>query len=225
MANKGAQHPKPLRETVYDEIKLKILQGKIPPKTRLMEVPLAEQMGVSRTPVREAIRKLEEEQLVTIEPQHGAYASDISKQDILDVLEVRLDVESLAARLAAERITKEKLDRLTKLADIYQDYIDEGDMDAMIEYDTRFHSLIAEATGNKLLIKITENIQEKVIRFRYVYYDDFRRAQKQPHEHREIISALATGDPEKAAECMATHIRLLQTEVKKEDFKCKTHLK
>ena len=104
----NAQSSKPLRETVYEEIKIKILQGKIPPKTRLMEVALAQKMGVSRTPVREAIRKLEEEGLVTIEPQHGAYASDISKKDIMDVLEVRLDVERLAAKLAAQRITEKE---------------------------------------------------------------------------------------------------------------------
>lgn len=219
----NAQASKPLRETVYEEIKIKILQGKIPPKTRLMEVALAEKMGVSRTPVREAIRKLEEEGLVTIEPQHGAYASDISKKDIMDVLEVRLDVERLAAKLAAQRITEEALNNLRKLADAYQGCINDGDTDAMIEYDTLFHHLIAEATKNKLLIRITDNIQEKVMRFRYVYYDDFRRAQQQPGEHREIISALATRDPEKAADCMASHIKLLQAEVKKEDFKCRTH--
>ena len=150
----NAQSSKPLRETVYEEIKIKILQGKIFPKTRLMEVALAQKMGVSRTPVREAIRKFEEEGLVTIEPQHGAYTSDISKKDIMDVLEVRLDVERLAAKLAAQRITEEALNNLRNLADAYQGCINDGDTDAMIEYDTLFHHLIAEATKNKLLIRI-----------------------------------------------------------------------
>lgn len=97
MLNFDLQNHRPLREIVYEQLKMQILTGKIVPGTRMMEVELADEMGVSRTPVREAIRKLEKEGLVTIEPRRGAYASDISVKDMVDTLEVREDLEALAA--------------------------------------------------------------------------------------------------------------------------------
>lgn len=103
MLNLDLQNHRPLREIVYEELKRQILVGEIPPGTRMMEVELADEMGVSRTPIREAIRKLEKEGLVTIEPRRGAYASDISIKDMLDVLEVRQDLEGMAAALAGAK--------------------------------------------------------------------------------------------------------------------------
>ena len=108
MLNLDLQNHRPLREIVYEELKRQILVGEIAPGTRMMEVELAEEMGVSRTPIREAIRKLEKEGLVTIEPRRGAYASEISVKDMVDVLEVRQDLEGMAAALAAERSRKKK---------------------------------------------------------------------------------------------------------------------
>ena len=95
----------PLRDVVFNTLRQAILKGELAPGERLMEIQLAEKLGVSRTPIREAIRKLEKEGLVTIEPRKGAYASDISIKDMVDVLEVRQYLESLAAGMAAVRIT------------------------------------------------------------------------------------------------------------------------
>ena len=102
------QIQKPLRELVYLELKHKILTGEIQARTRLMEIDLAERMNVSRTPIREAIRELATDGLVVIEPRRGAYVSDISIQNMLDIFEVREDLEGLAAGLAAQRITEEE---------------------------------------------------------------------------------------------------------------------
>ena len=107
MINFDLQNHRPLREIVYEELKREILVGEIAPGTRMMEIELADEMGVSRTPVREAIRKLEKEGLVTIEPRKGAYASDVSIKDMVDVLEVREDLEAMAAALAAQTVTEE----------------------------------------------------------------------------------------------------------------------
>ena len=109
MINFSLQNHRPLREIVYEELKRQIMVGEIAPGTRMMEVELADEMGVSRTPVREAIRKLEKEGLVTIEPRRGAYASDISAKEMVDVLEVRQDLEGMAAGLAAQKITEAAL--------------------------------------------------------------------------------------------------------------------
>ena len=104
MLNFDIQNHRPLREIVYEELKMQILTGKIIPGTRMMEVELADDMGVSRTPIREAIRQLEKEGLVTIEPRRGAYASQISVKDMVDILEVRQNLEGLAAFFAAQGI-------------------------------------------------------------------------------------------------------------------------
>ena len=112
MLNFDLQNHRPLREIVYEELKRQIMIGEIPPGTRMMEVELADDMGVSRTPIREAIRKLEKEGLVSIEPRRGAYASDVSIKDMVDVLEVREFLEGMAAGLAAKKITEEEVERI-----------------------------------------------------------------------------------------------------------------
>ena len=119
MLNFDIQNHRPLREIVYEELKMQILTGKIVPGTRLMEVELAADMGVSRTPIREAIRKLEKEGLVTIEPRRGAYASQISVKDMVDILEVRQDMEGLAAYFASSRMTEEQMADLKRTSDSY----------------------------------------------------------------------------------------------------------
>ena len=122
MLNLDLQNHRPLREIVYEELKRQILVGEIAPGTRMMEVELAEEMGVSRTPIREAIRKLEKEGLVTIEPRRGAYASEISVKDMVDVLEVRQDLEGMAAALAAEKVTEEEKQAFIKVNSDYEDF-------------------------------------------------------------------------------------------------------
>ena len=133
--NFDLENHRPLREIVYEELKRRIMTGKITPHTRMMEVDLAEDMGVSRTPVREAIRKLEKEGLVTIEPRKGAYASDISTEDMVNVLTVREELEALAAGIAASRITGEQISRMEHLTDLYAQAIEANDTAAIIDYD------------------------------------------------------------------------------------------
>ena len=178
MLNFDIQNHKPLREMVYEELKIQILTGAIVPGTRMMEVDLAEEMGVSRTPIREAIRKLEKEGLVTIEPRRGAYASMISTQDMVEILEVRQDLEGLAAYFAATRMTPVEMEELREVADHYNEAVAE--------------------------------LQELVLRFRYIYYDNFKRAENMPEEHREIIEAIASGDETRARQAADVHIDRLK---------------
>lgn len=210
MLNFDIQNHKPLREMVYEELKLQILTGGIVPGTRMMEVELAEEMGVSRTPIREAIRKLEKEGLVTIEPRRGAYASRISTEDMVEILEVRQDLEGLAAFFAATRMSKENLEELKSIAEKYNKAVEEGNMQDMIRYDTMFHRKIVDSCNNKILVHMVEQLQEMVLRFRYIYYDNFRRAEHMPAEHRAILEAIADGDEEKAREAADVHIYRLK---------------
>ena len=216
MLNFDIQNHKPLREMVYEELKMQILKGSIIPGTRMMEVELAEEMGVSRTPIREAIRKLEKEGLVTIEPRRGAYASMISTDDMVEILEVRQDLEGLAAYFAANRMTDGQMEELRQVSDNYNDAVKRGNMEDMIKYDTRFHHIIVESCHNKILVQMIEQLQELVLRFRYIYYDNFRRAEKMPEEHKAIIGAIAEGNEDKARAAADIHIERLKELVVKE---------
>ena len=168
-------------------------------------------MGVSRTPVREAIRKLEKEGLVTIEPRRGAYASDISVRDMVDTLEVREDLESLDAYLAAQRMSEEQVDELSKITEGYSNAIQNCDTENMIHYDEMFHKCIVAGSGNKTLIQISETVQELALRFRYLYYDDYSRYGSMPMEHNHIVDAIRQGDADAAKEAASNHVKRLKT--------------
>jgi DNA-binding GntR family transcriptional regulator len=210
MLNFDIQNHRPLREIVYEELKMQILTGKIIPGTRMMEVELAEDMGVSRTPIREAIRKLEKEGLVTIEPRKGAYASQISTDDMVEILEVRQNMEGLAAFFAASRMKPEQLRVLREVEEAYNKAVEDGNTAEMIRYDSKFHKLIVESSNNKILIKMVEQLQETVLRFRYLYYDDFKRAEKMPEEHQMIVDAIANKNSEAARNAADFHIDRLK---------------
>ena len=194
MINFTLQNHKPLREIVYEELKRQIMVGEIAPGTRMMEVELAEEMGVSRTPVREAIRKLEKEGLVTIEPRRGAYASDISAKDMVDILEVRQDLEGMAAGIAAQKITDDSRIELENIARKYKESVDREDIEQIIRNDEAFHKYIVGLSENKTLIKMVSQVQELALRFRYIYYEDFSRFKNQPSEHQAIVDAIVSGD-------------------------------
>ena len=210
MLNFELQNHRPLRELVYEELKAQILKGIIIPGTRLMEIEMADSMGVSRTPIREAIRKLEKEGLVVIEPRKGAYASQISTADMVDILEVRQNMEGLAAYFAAFRMENDELCELRGLAGNYNKAVEDGVTADMINYDTKFHRRIVDSSHNKILIQMVEQLHELVLRFRYIYYDDFKRAEKMPKEHNEIMEAIARGDGEAARAAADIHVERLK---------------
>ncbi len=176
----------------------------------MMEVELAEDMGVSRTPVREAIRKLEKEALVVIEPRKGAYVSDISVKEMVDTLVVREELEALAASLAAKRITQEELDGLDRKVVEYTEAIASGDMEQIIHADESFHHRIVGLSGNKALIQLFGSVQELSLRFRYLYYEDFSRYENMPVEHKRIVEAIRSGDSDAARTVSDNHVKKLK---------------
>ena len=223
MINFTLQNHKPLREIVYEELKRQIMVGEIAPGARMMEVELAEEMGVSRTPVREAIRKLEKEGLVTIEPRRGAYASDISAKEMVDILEVRQDLEGMAAGIAAQKITEEGRAELERIAREYKESVDREDIEEIIKNDEAFHKYIVSLSDNKTLIKMVSQVQELVLRFRYIYYEDFSRFRNQPSEHQAIVDAISSGNANSARVNAEEHLARLKEFVVKEGKSLNKH--
>ena len=197
---------KPLRDIVFETLRKAILDGNLKPGERVMEVQLAEKLGVSRTPVREAIRKLELEGLLEMIPRKGAYVADISIKDVLNVLEVRASLEGLAASLAAERITEDEIESLRKSAEEFEQMNKNNDRDGMVQKDTEFHSVLLSAARNNKLLSIVESLSDYVQRFRVVYFTEYSDAKNIMDDHRAILDAINERDVEKANRVAQEHI-------------------
>lgn len=197
---------KPLREVVFETIREAIISGYLRPGERLMEVQLAEEMGVSRTPVREAIRKLELEGFLVMMPRKGAYVAGISMKDIADVFEIRASMESLAAGLAAERITEEELENLKQILVSVAESADHNDLDGIVHTDTDFHDIIYKASRNDRLIQIINNLMEQIQRFRATSLAFPGRMKVTVEEHRKLVEAIANRDVSLAKALAQEHV-------------------
>lgn len=196
----------PLRDVVFQTLRRAIINGDFEPGERLMEVSLAKKLGVSRTPVREAIRMLELEGLVVMIPRRGAEVARITMKDLRDSLEVRLAIEELAVSLACERISEEEKKKLIEANEEFKMQILNKKVPAIVEGDVKFHDIIFEATNNQRLISIAHNLREQVYRYRVEYVKDFSYHDVLVKEHNEITKAIVEGDKETAIEIMRKHI-------------------
>ena len=201
---------KPLREIVFEHLRNAILNGDLEPGQRLMELHLAEQLGVSRTPIREAIRKLELEGLVSMIPRKGAYVGEVSIKDILDVLEVRMSLEGLAAALSAERMHKDQLEQLGEVLKEFEMHKDGSDKETMAVLDRKFHELIINGSNNNKLIQLIQGIHEQFQRFRIIYFNEYTQYEELVQHHREIYNAIADRDSKSAQIASENHIKMIQ---------------
>ncbi|MGI9952558.1 GntR family transcriptional regulator [Moorellaceae bacterium AZ2] len=197
---------KPLREIVFETLREAILSGQLKAGERLMEVQLAEEMGVSRTPVREAIRKLELEGLVVMVPRKGAYVAGISTKDITEVFEIRSALESLAAALACERITEEELEELERLLVQVAECVEKNDLETLIQVDTRFHSVLYRASRNERLAQIINNLGDQIQRFRTTSLAAPGRMKEALEEHKALVEAITARNVELAQRLAQEHI-------------------
>ncbi|HJB07739.1 MAG TPA: GntR family transcriptional regulator [Candidatus Enterocloster faecavium] len=196
----------PLRDVVFNTLRQAILKGELAPGERLMEIQLAEKLGVSRTPIREAIRKLELEGLVLMIPRKGAEVARISEKSLRDVLEVRRSLEELAIELACERMTQEELKELEEAQKKFGDAIETGEAMAIAETDEHYHDLIYQGTGNDKLVQILNNLREQMYRYRLEYIKDKDKRQILLLEHDHILKALQGRNISEAKMAVREHI-------------------
>ena len=196
----------PLRDVVFKTLREAILKGDLAPGERLMEIKLANQLGVSRTPIREAIRKLELEGLVVMVPRKGAEVAKITEKDLRDVLEVRASLEELAISLACERITDEKIAELKDALEQFRTVIKGKDVTKIAQMDVAFHDVIFEATQNARLVQMVNNLREQMYRYRLEYLKDFSTHSRLDEEHLKIFEAVSARDIERATALIREHI-------------------
>ncbi|MBE5865898.1 MAG: GntR family transcriptional regulator [Lachnospiraceae bacterium] len=196
----------PLRDVVFNTLRQAILTGELKPGERLMEIHLADKLGVSRTPIREAIRKLELEGLVTMIPRKGAEVAQITEKSMNDVLEVRRAMDVLCVELACERISEEALGDLKAACENFEQMVKTKDVKKIAKADVELHDIILQATGNRRLVQLVNNLSEQMYRYRYEYIKDFSQHERLVDEHRIIYESLVNKDKETASEAAKTHI-------------------
>ena len=203
----------PLRDVVFKTLRQAIVTGEFAPGERLMEISLAKRLGVSRTPVREAIRKLELEGLVTMIPRKGAQVAKITEKSLREVLEVRSVLEEFAASLACERIDASGIREMKDLHRQFIQAVESDDIKQIVDCDEKFHDAIFRAAKNERLLSIIAGLREQFYRYRMEYIRDMEDYTLLIEEHDRLQSAIFRHDREEAKQMMKTHILNQQEKV------------
>ena len=203
----------PLRDVVFNTLRRAILKGELEPGERLMEIALANKLGVSRTPIREAIRKLELEGLVVMIPRKGAEVARITEKDLRDVLEVRTSLEKLAIELACDRITEDDIYDLKLACKNFEESFGKDDLTTIAEKDVAFHDIIFRSTKNARLIQILNNLREQMYRYRLEYLKDTQSHDRLVEEHQRIVDAIIGKNKEEAVRLIQEHIYIQELTV------------
>ncbi len=197
----------PLRDVVFKTLRDAILKGELEPGERLMEIHLANKLGVSRTPIREAIRMLEKEGLAVTIPRKGAQVAQMTEKDLLDVLEIRDALDELAVSDACERMEEDDFVQLEKAMKDFAEVTKTNDVRAIVEADEAFHSVIYNATKNPKLGHIIKNLKEQMYRYRYEYVKQDKDYTDLVEDHSKILDGLKRKDVDYVKKVMHDHLQ------------------
>ena len=206
----------PLRDVVFKTLRQGILTGELKPGERLMEIHLANRLGVSRTPIREAIRKLELEGLVIMIPRRGAEVAQITEKNLQDVLEVRRELDAFAAKLACQRMNEEQRKEFKEAAEAFEKAIETKDATVIAKADVVFHDIILNSTGNDRLIQLVNNLAEQVYRYRFEYVKDKTSHTRLIEEHRNIYNSIINRNEAAAATAVGIHVDNQEKSIKEQ---------
>ncbi len=195
-----------LRGRVFHKLREDILSGKYEENEELKEVAIGEELGVSRTPVREAFRQLELEGLIQIIPNKGAYVTGITEKDVKDIYMIRSLLEGLCARWATEHITREQMEEMEENIYLSKFHAQKGHLDQLAELDNRFHDIMYEACNSKILEHQLKDFHQYVLRVRRKTLAIKNRGPTSNEEHEEILQAIKAGDGERAEQLANRHM-------------------
>ena len=195
-----------LRENIADIIRKRIIYKELEPGQKIVEQDLAKEFKTSRAPIREALRQLELEGLVTMIPRRGAEVAQITEKSMNDVLEVRRAMDALCVELACDRITPEELQDLKKACDTFEAAVKTDDIKQIAQADVALHDIIVQATGNQRLIQLVNNLSEQMYRYRFEYIKDFSQHERLVEEHKVIYESIVKKDKETASNMAKVHI-------------------
>ena len=193
-------------EQAYQEIKKRIIRTDLSPGSVINEAEMMDQLGLGRTPIREALKRLQCDDLVVVKPRRGIFVSELAITDLTQIFEVRVELESLAIRLACQRISPEELQKLKTLADQYAQ-TNKEDKDGLIFLDSKFHTLLREASHNRFLISNLEYYYNLSLRIWYLALPRAAADEIDVKAHCAIYQAIADHDEELAVHTIAKHIK------------------
>ena len=196
----------PLRDVVFNTLREAILKGELKPGERLMELQLAAKLGVSRTPIREAIRMLEQEGLAVTIPRKGAEVAKMTEKDMEDVLQIREALDELAAKIACEQISEEQLEELVATMHEFEESTKTDNVKKIAEADVKFHDIIYQSTGNPKLVNMLNNLREQMYRYRVEYLKDVESRKTLVEEHYAVYRALKARNQQQAVKDICIHI-------------------
>ena len=196
----------PLRDVVFNTLREAILRGDLVAGERLMELQLAAKLGVSRTPIREAIRMLEQEGLAITIPRKGAIVAGMTEKDMQDVLEIREALEELSVQVACDKITEEEIAKLQKNMKNFEHSLKSGDLKKMAQADVEFHDVIYQATDNPKLINMLNNLREQMYRYRVEYLKNPQNHEQLLREHEAIYKGIVEKDKDAVTNMIRKHI-------------------
>lgn len=196
-----------LRQRIFRQIQNDILNGVYEPGENLIETKLSEELGVSRTPVREALRQLELEGLVQSVPNKGVTVKGVSAEDIQDIYTIRMLIEGLAARWAAEKITAEEMEELKEAVDLEEFYTMKNDNSRLLKLDTRFHDIIFKASKSMPLMHTLSTFHHYIQKARKISMSSEKRAAEVLKEHKAIMQAIVERDAARAEKLTTEHVK------------------
>ena len=195
-----------LRGRVFHKLREDILSGKYQEHEELKEVAIGEEMGVSRTPVREAFRQLELEGLIQIIPNKGACVTGLTQKDVKDIYMIRSLLEGLCARWATEHITKEQMEEMEENVYLSKFHAQKGHLEQLAELDNRFHDILYEACDSKMLEHQLKDFHQYVLRVRKKTLASANRGPKSNEEHEQIMEAIKAGNADLAEQLAHQHM-------------------
>ena len=201
-----SKNAKSLEESVYIQLEDEIISGKLRKGDTLTETALSERLGVSRTPLRAAMHRLAEEGLIEAVANRGARVVGVSREDIVNIYEIRIRLEGLAARAAAESIDEDGLSRLLEACELAEFYLSKNDAEHLKEIDTEFHLIIYMASANRHLTKILTELHRNIRSYRKMSLSVPERLKKSVEEHKEILAAIKAQNSALAEELAVKHI-------------------
>ncbi|MBQ2875760.1 MAG: GntR family transcriptional regulator [Clostridia bacterium] len=193
-------------QSVFLKLEEEILSGTLKKGDTLTEIALAERLGVSRTPLRAAIHALAEEGLVEVVPNKGAVVVGVGPDDLIEIYDIRMRLEGIAASLAAKRITDEALEKLSESVELSEFYLQKNDPDHLKELDSDFHNLIYKSSGNRHLCKILTELHRNIRSYRKMSLSVPERLKRSVEEHKEILAAIKAQNSALAEELAVKHI-------------------
>ena len=194
-----------LADQVFEKLENDIITGVYPRGEILTELKLVEQLGVSRTPIREALRRLEQERLIADSPK-GSVVLGITVEDLMDIMDIRQHIEGLAAWHATKNMTAEGLEQLRQISELQDYYYSKQDIELLRQVDDQFHDTIYELSGRNVICDTLLPLHRKTMRYRKISIQDQDRLDRSVKEHKAIFAAIQAGDADLAARLVTEHI-------------------